>query len=360
MYDPDLVFNLFPAQVHSDTMKKGILLINLGTPDSPEVPEVRQFLREFLMDPLVIDLPYLSRWLLVNGIIVPFRGPKSAKEYQLLWTENGSPLKFHGERLLAKIQERLAGKYEVALAMRYRNPSIISTLEKLRSSGCEQLLIFPLFPQYAQATTQSTINKVNADLKKMKWDVKTDIIDYFPKDNGYIEALIECAESIRVKAVDHTVFSFHGLPERQLQKLNSNCLNSHCCDQLTAQNSNCYRAQCYATSRAIAEKIQLSESDYTVCFQSRQGNIPWIQPYTDEVIEKLANNGTQRLRVFSPAFVADCLETTIEIGHTYRQLFCDLGGEELYLVPGLNSSDRWVDALIHLIEARTSKESLSI
>ncbi|MCP3675508.1 MAG: ferrochelatase [Gammaproteobacteria bacterium] len=330
-------------------MKKGILLVNLGTPDSPSVRDVRQFLREFLMDPLVVDMPLIARWLLVNGIVVPFRGSKSAAEYQRLWTEKGSPLKVHSEALFTKMKERMGSKYSLAMAMRYQSPTIVSGLQELRDAGCEELLILPLFPQYAEATSLSVFNKVADDLKKIGWSVKTKKIYNFATDTGFINALASQANSIKTGEIDHTVFSYHGLPERQLEKMNSGCLKEGCCDDLNEQNNNCYRAQCYATSRALAEKNQFSKEQYSVCFQSRQGNIPWIQPYVDDVISDLAKQGHRKINVFSPAFVADCLETTIEIGHTYRNLFKELGGEELYLVPSLNSSDTWCDALESII-----------
>ncbi len=330
-------------------MKKGILLVNLGTPDSSGVGDVRRFLREFLMDPLVVDMSLIARWLLVNCIIVPFRGPKSASEYQRLWTDKGSPLKVHSEALSTKMTERLRDKYSLTMAMRYQNPSIASGLQELRDSGCEELLIFPLFPQYAEATSLSVFNKVDEDLKNMGWSVKTKQINNFATDTGFIEALASQAKSVAIEQIDHTVFSYHGLPERQLEKMNSGCFKEGCCDDINTKNNDCYRAQCFATSRALAEKLQLSNEQYSVCFQSRQGNIPWIQPYVDNVITDLAKQGHRNIKVFSPAFVADCLETTIEIGHTYRNMFKKSGGEELYLVSGLNSSDTWCDALASII-----------
>jgi len=336
--------------------KKGILLVNLGTPDSSSVKDVRRFLGEFLMDPLVVDLPFIVRWLLVNCIIVPFRGPKSAKEYQLLWTAEGSPLKVHSESLETKLREKLKGDYQVAMAMRYQNPDIASALQKLRNNNCEELLIFPLFPQYAEATNLSTFKKVDAEITKMGWSVKTEQITSFATDEHFIAALVGRAHGLYSGQVDHTVFSYHGLPERQLRKLNKSCFKENCCAELNNNNFNCYRAQCYATSRALAEKLQLSPEQYSVCFQSRQGNQPWIQPYVDDVIASLGNNGCRQLVVFSPAFVADCLETTIEIGHTYKNLFIESGGENLQLVPGLNDSDIWVNAVQQMILGKMQEQ----
>ncbi len=331
---------------------KGILLVNLGTPDSSSVKDVRKFLREFLMDPLVVDLPFVLRWILVNLIIVPFRGPKSSKEYKMLWTKEGSPLKYHSEKLLKKLKEKLTNRYQIALAMRYQSPSIKSALLSLQHKNCDELLIIPLFPQYAQATSLSVINAVKLQLEQMSWVIKPKFLSTFATDEGFIDSIIHQADELKTVTdiqTDHTVFSYHGLPERQLIKVNADCLTDHCCSQLTTNNEHCYRAQCFATTRALAKKLKLSKEQYSVCFQSRQGRIPWTQPYIDEVIVELAKQGRRHVRVFSPAFVADCLETTIEIGQTYRQLFIQHGGEELTLVPSLNSSDEWVDALQAII-----------
>ena len=330
-------------------MKNGIVLVNLGTPDSPSVKDVRRFLREFLMDPLVVDVAFLIRWILVHFIIAPFRGPKSAKEYQMLWTEQGSPLKFHSMALAQKLSVLLEGQFNIEMVMRYQNPDIRSGLEKLKAAGVEQLLIVPLFPQYAEATTLSIFNKVDLELEKMRWQPDIKKITSFAINTHFIDALTSGLNDEDISATDHIIFSYHGLPERQLTKLDQQCLTSGCCDSLNAKNKLCYKAQCYATSRAVAEKMQIPEDKYTVCFQSRQGNIPWIQPYVDDVIKQQATEGAKHLMVLSPAFVADCLETIIEIGHTYRNLFKDLGGETLVLVPSLNDTDEWVNALHNII-----------
>lgn len=330
--------------------KKGVLLVNLGTPDSYSVKDVRKFLKEFLSDPLVIDLPFLSRWLLVNCIIVPFRGPKSAAEYKLLWTEKGSPLKFHSIDMLERLTEQVEDKYQLALSMRYQSPSIREGLEELRKGGCEQLLILPLFPQYAEATNQSIFDKVAEELTAMEWQVDTKSIKSFATDNNFIQAILNQSKLLGEQSFEHTLFSYHGLPERQLKNKNSECLIGNCCDKLTNKNQDCYRAQCYATTRELVKELNIDEGDYTVCFQSRQGNIPWIKPYLDEEIQKLAEQGIKNIRVFSPAFVADCLETTVEIGHTYKEMFIELGGDSLTLVESLNSSDDWIKALKSMIE----------
>jgi len=334
---------------------KAILIVNLGTPNSYSVKDVRIFLREFLMDPLVVDMPIIARWLLVNLVIVPFRGPKSAKEYKQLWTELGSPLKVHSEQLLEKLISKSKGTYEIELGMRYQNPSIIYALEKLRQKQCDEILVIPLFPQYAEATSLSVIRKVEEDLYEMDWNVPVRFIRSFADNSAFIQAIVSQAAKLGSEIeFDHTLFSYHGIPERQLIKSQagtsrSSCLTQSCCDQYTNKNEECYRAQCFETSRVLAKQLNLTASQYSVCFQSRQGRIPWTQPYIDDVIKQLAKEGKKDLRVFSPAFVADCLETEIEIGHTYKNLFKSLGGNSLTLVPSLNASDEWVDALHSMI-----------
>ena len=336
-------------------MKTGILIVNLGTPDSPSTADVRVFLREFLSDPLVIDLPDLPRWILVNLIIAPFRAPNSAKEYQRLWTDAGSPIKVYSDELLAKLKTRFDddSQKEVRLAMRYRQPSIAGELEKFRADGVEKLIVVPLFPQYAEATNLSVINETKDQLNNMGWNVPCEFVASFPEHPGFINAVVAAA-NLPEDGYEHTLFSFHGLPERQLKKLYDTCITDNCCAQLTENNADCYRAQCYATARKVAAELNLSDDQYTVCFQSRQGNIPWIQPYTEDVIDELNEKGVKSLCVFSPAFVADCLETIVEIDHTYREQFIEGGGERFYMAPCVNSHDLWVDALEDIITQHLS------
>lgn len=330
-------------------MKTGILIVNLGTPDSPEVKDVRIFLREFLSDPLVIDLPDIPRWILVNLIIAPFRAPGSSAEYKRLWTEQGSPLKLHTNALLAQLHDYFDDDTVVEMAMRYRSPAIATQLAGLREQGIEKLTVVPLFPQYAEATNLSVIHEVKEQLAAMDWSVEVSFVDSFPDQHDFIKAIISAAK-LPEKTFEHTLFSFHGLPERQLKKLYNTCITENCCATWGEHNKDCYRAQCYATARAIATSLNLEQSDYTVCFQSRQGNIPWIQPYTDEVIDDLNARGVKSVCVFSPAFVADCLETDVEIGHTYRDQFIEGGGEEFYVAPCVNSHPDWVSALAGIIK----------
>jgi ferrochelatase len=333
--------------------KIGVLLVNLGTPDSPSTSDVRKYLREFLMDKRVIDIPKWKRSLLVNMIIAPLRGPKSAKEYKKVWTNEGSPLMFHGKNLAAAVQTYLGDDYQVALAMRYQNPSIKSVLEQFKNKGFEELIVLPLFPQYASATTGSVIEEVNDQMKDWQVIPSVQFISKFPNDEGFIRAFGELGKKeIEKEVYDHTLFSFHGLPERQIIKASTNnyCKLGNCCDHYHTQNAFCYRAQCFETARKIAHYLGLKEEDYSVAFQSRLGKEPWLQPYLSDKLDQISNSGVNKLLVFSPAFVADCLETTIEIGEEYKNHFESKEGKKLQLVESLNTNKLWVEAVADMIK----------
>ncbi len=331
-------------------MKTGILLVNLGTPDSPAVPDVRKYLREFLSDPRVIDISPAGRWLLVNFIIAPIRSPRSAKLYKEIWTEKGSPLLVNSENQKKLLQEKLGSEYQVELAMRYQSPSIESALEKFSKPILKKIIVVPLFPQYASASTGSVHEKIMSIIST--WQVVPEIkfINSFCNDEGFINAFSEIGKKHHPENFDHILFSFHGLPERQIQKADcfGHCLKDNCCSALGEKNSFCYRAQCFETARCIAQKMNIAFEDYTVCFQSRLGKTPWIKPYSDKVIEELAKKGKKKLLVFSPAFVSDCLETLYEIGVEYDVLFKKYGGEKIQLVESLNGHPVWIDALAKL------------
>ncbi len=331
--------------------KTGVLLVNLGTPDSPSVPDVRKYLVEFLLDKRVIDIPAVQRYLLVRGIIAPFRAPKSAKLYQQIWTKEGSPLLVYSERLKVKLQNKLGDNYLVELAMRYQQPSIQSGLEKLKSANCGRLIIVPLFPQYASASNGSVIDKVMQITKD--WFAIPDIhfTGSFHNHPLFIKAFVENGKTHQPENYDHILFSFHGLPERQITKTvpQNNCLTSHCCDQLHEKNQLCYRAQCFDTARLIASQLNIPPDKFTVCFQSRLGKTPWIRPYSDQVIDALAAKGIKKILAFSPAFVADCLETIYEIGVEYNGSFKLTGGEKITLVESLNDGDLFVECLEEMV-----------
>ena len=319
----------------------GVLLINLGTPNSPSVKDVRIYLREFLMDGRVIDIPFWKRWFLINLIIAPFRAPQSAKGYHELWTKDGSPLKFYGEGLQRILQQVLGEEFSVVLAMRYQNPSIASALNQFKNKGLERIIVVPLYPQYVSASTGSTIEKFMEEIKGWEVVPTVKIISQFFEHPLFIQSFAEKGERYMEQAqYDHYLFSYHGLPERQILKASCEgyCKLSDCCSVYHAKNQYCYRAQCFATTRLLVKALGIKEGQYTVCFQSRLGKTPWIKPYTDEIIKEIAAKNVKSVLVFSPSFVADCLETTIEIGVEYKKLFTDLGGQRWDLVESLNVS----------------------
>ncbi len=332
--------------------KQGVLLVNLGTPDSTSVSDVRKYLREFLSDKRVIDIPAVPRWLLVNLIIAPFRGPKSAAEYQKLFTERGSPLKYYTEDITRLLQDSLGNEYIVEFAMRYQNPSIEAALQALKAKKVHKIHVIPLFPQYASATTGSVIDKIMEITKD--WQVIPEMVftSHFLEEDLFINTFVKKGKDwINRHEYDHFVFSYHGLPERQIKKasVNNYCKLGNCCQSLNDNNRFCYRAQCFHTTRLIVEKLKIPTEKYTVCFQSRLGNDPWVQPYTEEVLKKLAKEGKKKVLAFSPAFVSDCLETTIEVGETYHEEFLELGGERWDLVESLNDDPMWVECLAGLV-----------
>lgn len=338
--------------------KTGILLVNLGTPDSPNLSDVYRYLIEFLTDGRVIDSPWIFRQLLVRGVIVPKRYRQSAKSYQEIWTSEGSPLKVYGYRVQKQLQERLGDDaFIVRLAMRYQNPSIEEALDSLIENGCQKIVVLPLFPQYASATTGSVHQKVMEIVSKWQVIPELVLIDHYETHPGLIQAFCAVASKYQIEEYDHILLSFHGLPQRQLLKADrsqSRCMKSkECCSSLSEKNQDCYSAQCYATANAIVRRLNLPLDKYSVSFQSRLGEEPWLQPYTSDVIVRLAKEGNKRVLVFCPAFVCDCLETIYEIGQEYAIEFKHAGGESLDLVPGLNDHPQWINALVDLIKERS-------
>ena len=338
--------------------KTGVLLIQLGTPNSPSVKDVRIYLREFLNDPRVIDIPWLPRKLLVNGIIVPFRAPKSAKIYQELWKfgDGVSPLMTHTQSLKKLVQERFnASEVKFEIAMRYQNPSMDSVLSRMKDELYDQIIIIPLFPQYASASSGSAIEKAMNIIKKWWVIPEIKIVTQFYDNSSLIDAIVDRAKQFDFKEYDHILFSYHGLPVRQVDKVYegaSNLCEDHPCEtEITETNKNCYKATSYATTRLIAERLGLKESDYTVCFQSRLTK-KWLEPFSDKVVEEWGKKGAKKLLVFSPAFVADCLETIIEIGGEYQEIFEEHGGEKIQLVPSTNDHPKFVDCIEELVRER--------
>ncbi len=331
--------------------KKGVLIVNLGTPRSHRPLDVFRYLNEFLTDPRVIDIPWFKRQLLVRGVIVPSRYRQSAEQYRHVWTEKGSPLLFHGQTVQEKLQHVLGPDFKVVLAMRYQFPSIPEALEKLKQEEVDEIVILPLFPQYASATTGSVHQKIMQVLQNWQVIPKLVFINHFFDHPLFIEAFCNRAQQYSLSSYDHVVFSFHGLPERQIRKADPSgkCLSAQCCQESCQRHRFCYKAQCYATAHAIARRLSITSKDYTVCFQSRLGKEPWIQPYLSDVLDQCARQGYKKLLVFSPSFVCDCLETTCEITYEYGSKFKEMGGEELQLVEGLNSHPAWIEALRSLV-----------
>ncbi len=338
---------------------KGVLLINLGTPDSPSVPDVRRYLVEFLTDKRVIDIPGWRRQLLVRGIIAPFRAPNSAKLYREIWDkQTGSPLLHYSLIQQRLLQERLGEEYHVELAMRYQSPSIASALARLKPMNLESLRIIPLFPHYASASTGSVIDRVMELMRTWHTFPEVSIVNDFYDDPLMVEVFAENARKHDPSTFDHVLFSYHGLPVRQLKDVevsgNHDCERAGCRERIDRRNRYCYLAQCYATTRLIADRLNLKAGDYTVCFQSRLGKTPWIQPFTNEVLHDLAKRGKKKLLAFSPAFVADCLETIYEIGTEYATEFKGLGGERVQLVESLNDHPKWITALEQLARSEVT------
>lgn len=335
------------------TKKTGVLLVNLGTPDSSSSSDVYRYLIEFLTDRRVIDSPWLARQLLVRGLIVPRRYRESARIYKKIWTPEGSPLKIYGKQVEKALQKELGDEFLVALAMRYRTPSIVDALQSLINADVDRLLIFPLFPQYASATTGSVHQHVMEIISKWEFIPEVHFINNFATHPSLIDAFCSVASPFPKEQYDHVLFSFHGLPQKFLRKgdrSKKHCLQSDgCCKRLTSINKNCYSAQCHATANAIADQLNIKASDFSISFQSRLGKEPWIEPYTLDTINKLAISGKKRLLVFCPSFVCDCLETTYEIGIEYGEIFKHHGGECLDLVPGLNDDPSWIKALKQII-----------
>jgi ferrochelatase len=334
-------------------MKSGVLLVNLGTPAAPTAPAVRAYLREFLSDPRVIDLPGPLRFALVQGIVAPTRAGRSAEAYAKVWSERGSPLLVHSTALADAVRERLAG-VPVVLAMRYGAPSLGSGLDALRDAGCDRLLVAPLYPQYASSSTGSSLERVYA-LAARRWNTPfVDALPPFFDDARFLDAFAAVGRPVLdALAPEHVLFSYHGLPERHCRKSDptgAHCFASEdCCEVQVDANRSCYRAQCVATTRGLCARLGLDERTSSLAFQSRLGRTPWIRPYTDEVVPALARSGVRRLAVFCPSFVADCLETLEEIGMRARDDFRAAGGEELVLVPSLNAHASWVEGLAALL-----------
>ena len=330
--------------------KEAVVLINLGTPKSPKVKDVRNYLSEFLNDPFVIDINPIGRFFLVNLIIVPFRAPKSAKAYEQLWTPKGSPLMVYGRALEEKVRTKLKDQADVYLSMRYQQPSMESVFNEMEGKGYEKITVIPLYPQYATASTETIFVEMQKLMSGWSNIPSIKFVDQFYDHPLFIDTIIDRASKYNFDDYDHIIFSYHGLPKRQLNKLYSNaetCDDHLCATEINETNQKCYVATCYATTRLLVERLSLEKDQYSVGFQSRLGK-GWVEPFTDHILTDLAAKGKKKVLVFCPAFVADCLETIVEIGIEYQEEFEEAGGEKVQLVESLNDHDTFVDCIVNI------------
>ncbi len=342
-------------------MSKGVLLVNLGSPDSTDPKDVKKYLGEFLMDPRVIDVPLWARTLLVKGIILNTRPKKSAAAYKKIWWDEGSPLIVLSKRLQKKVQERL--NIPVELAMRYGSMSLKKGLQSLADQGVKEVLTIPLYPQFAMATTETIDVKVEELTNEFFPSLTITSLPAFYNKPEYIEVLSDSiSEKLENVDYEHLLFSYHGVPERHIRKSdisNGNCkMDGKCCFKKgSEQHEFCYRHQCEMTTVQVAKKLGLKNGTYSTSFQSRLGFDPWLQPYTDRTIERMGKEGTKKMAIVTPAFVSDCLETLEEIAMEGEEIFHEVGGKEFTTIPCLNDRDDWADVLANWVNDWISVET---
>ena len=336
--------------------KKGVLLINVGTPDEPTVKSVRNYLREFLLDPDVIDAPYIIRQLLVRGIILRVRPKKIAPLYRKIWMDEGSPLRVYSDRITKSLNE-MVEDVEFDFAMRYGNPSIESGLMSLRDKGVDELLLLPMFPHYAQATTESALKHAYKQLKSINWSPKIIEMGHFDTDEEYVIPLTNSIQS-QLDNDAHLLFSYHGLPVshvKRVDKSKNHCQKvNDCCSIKSEANSLCYGHHCMNTTQTVVGLLGLNEDQWSISFQSRIGPVKWLEPSTMDKVEDLVKRGVKKLAIVAPAFLADGLETLEELDIGIREHFLELGGEELIVIKCLNDNQDWVEGLSKLITKKFS------
>lgn len=326
-------------------MAKAVLLVNLGTPDAPTPGAVRRYLTEFLNDPYVIDIPQPWRFLLVNGIIIPFRVKKSTGLYRRLWTSEGSPIIKHLLGLREKLEQRLPGQ-RVYAAMRYGNPVLEKVLQQLHDDGVTHLTVLPLYPQFADSTTETIFEVVRRSLKKLPGIQEVKYTRQFYNHPAFIDSFEQRIRAYHPLTFDHVIFTYHSLPVRHLNRIHpaTSCNNCACEQAMPSFGGECYKATAYETARILAGRLGIPASNYSVAFQSRFAK-KWVGPFTEDKLRELARSGARRVLVAAPSFVADCLETIVEISYDYRDLFLKEGGEELVMVESLNAEDFWAENL---------------
>ncbi|MCG1037217.1 ferrochelatase [Polaribacter sargassicola] len=331
---------------------KGILLINLGSPDSTETKDVKKYLGEFLMDERVIDIPYWKRFLLIKGIILRTRPKKSAAAYKKIWWKEGSPLEVISERFTEKVSKKIDNP--VALAMRYGSRTIKKGFEQLAKQGVDEVLLVPLYPHFAMSSTETVLVKAEEVRAKHFPNIKTSQIDSFYNNEDYIKAMSDNLKNhLDGFDYDHILFSYHGIPERHIKKSDptkSHCkIDGSCCETASIAHKTCYRHQCFETTKEIAKSLNLKEGTYSNSFQSRLLKDPWLKPYTDFELEKFPSEGKKKIAVITPAFVADCLETLEEIAMEGKDEFLKFGGTDYKHIPCMNDNDDWVDVMVKWI-----------
>ena len=331
---------------------KGALLLNLGSPNSTEVPDVREYLEEFLMDERVLDIKEWKRKLLLKLIILPKRPIASAEAYSKVWTEDGSPLIVTSRAQQKLVQEGV--EMPIFLGMRYGNPSTADVVKEIKDAGVTDLLIIPLYPHYAMSSYESAVVKTMEELREQAPDIQTKLVQPYYNDPDYINALWESIKPQYENSGAHLMMSFHGIPERHVKKSDpshAHCLvTPNCCDTCHPAHHTCYRHQCYATAKALMAHGNIDKKDVTISFQSRLLRDPWLSPYTDFEIERLAKEGVKNLKVICPAFISDCLETLEEIGMEGKEEFLEHGGEEFELIPCLNTHPLWIKWMLNKIQ----------
>ena len=331
--------------------KKGVLLLNIGSPNSYQVEDVKKYLTNFLMDKDVINAPFLIRWPLVNLLIVPKRAPYSAANYKKVWMEGeGSPLTVYTDRFAKKLQTSLGKDYSVKVGMRYADPSIETALNEFEKEGISSLLLAPMFPQYAEATTGSSVKEVERQMQMRGYKVSTKVLPPFFNEEAFIGPSIELTkQAVKDKHIDHYLFSFHGLPESHIRKVEGCLITPDCCFEKNACAKNCYRAQCFASATEMAERMNIPDSHWSVSFQSRLGRAEWLKPSTEHSLEVLGQTGKKNIAVLCPSFVADCIETLEEIGIGGEEVFKENGGQSFTLIPCVNEDASWVQGFSEII-----------
>ncbi len=337
--------------------KVGVLIVNLGSPSALTTQAIRAFLREFLMDKYVIDLPWLARAMIVYGLVLPFRPKRLIPQYEEIWLREGSPLTVYTQSMANKLAVQLGDQAVVRMAMRYGQPNIGVALAELMQHDLEQLIVIPMYPQYAMSTTGSTLAELYLQMKRFSSCPPVTVIPDYYNDPDYIaiKAAV-CRPVLEQYKPDHVLMSYHGLPVSHLEKDETHtdevCHDHRPCPEVGEGNAKCYRAQCFTTSRSLAQSLGLKQDEYTTSFQSRFGKNKWIEPATDTVLPQLISNGVKRLAVTMPSFVVDCLETLEEIAIRAKQQWLDLGGESMEVIPCLNDDDRWVDVMAQWVRQK--------